>query len=296
MIKKDNKVVLYIIVILLIIFLPLTIYGTVLKFNAEETIDNPNKEFKFNNSLYFYENGNLLGIYECETETCDYAVSSPEEIFTLDVYENNKENLGIINSKYALISDNNKYILYDLENSMALANFESIKFYNSDVEGNILFAKNNGYYGVLSLDEIKLLVPYEYEYLGVKSNYEDNILQTDNILAKNEDGYVILDSANNMLSSAISDEIIDFNSIFLVSKDNVIYDYEGVEILTEYEKITLILHKNYIIFSDEEYVYIFDNEKNLVENYDNNGHTDITIKDDGNSIEIIVNNEVIGSI
>ena len=67
---KDKKTLITII-ILLVVFLPLGLVGTIKHFSTSKTnVDvnsNPNKEFIYNNKLYFYYENELLATYECST-------------------------------------------------------------------------------------------------------------------------------------------------------------------------------------------------------------------------------------
>ena len=77
---KDKKTLITIIV-LLVIILPMGIYGTIKNFNTGKTEtkdDNPNKEFIYNNKLYFYYENELLATYECST--CNNASNEIDDV------------------------------------------------------------------------------------------------------------------------------------------------------------------------------------------------------------------------
>lgn len=71
---KNNKMVLPVIIILLIIFLPLTVIGSYKSLSKGTSLENPSKEHKYNNKLFYYDSeGKLLGTYECTSSDCDDA-------------------------------------------------------------------------------------------------------------------------------------------------------------------------------------------------------------------------------
>ncbi len=295
MIKKDDKVVLYIIVILLIIFLPLSAYGTYLKFFTSDMIENPNENFKHEGSLYFYENDDLLGTYKCINTSCDYAKSVEDEIFMTYEYENVMENIDILNSKYALIEDST-YVLQDMVNDIPLTTFESVKFYNSNIEGNNIFVKNNGKYGMLSLESIKLIIPYEYDYLGVKNYYNNGLLQISNILAKKDNGFFILNDKNEVISSIFNENVIDYNSNYIVTTNNIVYDYEGNK---NFELVLIkqvfLLNDYIIIMDDNDNIFVYDNNFNELKSFNSSGGS-LSAIEHLETIEIFIDNISIDNV
>ena len=63
-----DKLTSKIIIVLLVIFIPLSIIGLLNhKEDSLQTIDeNPNKEVFYNNKVYFYQGDELLGTYICQ--------------------------------------------------------------------------------------------------------------------------------------------------------------------------------------------------------------------------------------
>ena len=103
----SNKKVLYTIIILLIIFFPLTVLGFIFKdkeFTYQDNNDNPKHLPYYHNSLWFYDNDELINKYSCQYERCTYL-------------------FPIINNKYVFINDGNIH-LYDIINNTNTYNFE----------------------------------------------------------------------------------------------------------------------------------------------------------------------------
>ena len=132
--NKYKKGSLTIIILLLIIVLPLTVVGIIYN-NKQNNIENPNKEFYYDNKLYFYDNGGeLIGKYECMYKNCDYAkISNQDDEYGINYYKNSIEKIEIINNQYAFIADykdeQNSVMLYDVKNNSLYASYKSVKNY-----------------------------------------------------------------------------------------------------------------------------------------------------------------------
>ena len=108
---KVQKGALFLIIFLLVIFVPLACYGLFLKLTGPgETsgLDNVNHEFYFDNKLWFYQDdGTLLGTYECKTSHCGYAVNTINDdeygVNSATVAED--EPIKIINNRFAVLTD-----------------------------------------------------------------------------------------------------------------------------------------------------------------------------------------------
>ena len=139
--NKYKKGALIITLILLIISLPLTIIAIIYKLNG--SAENPNKEFYYDNHLYFYNsNGELITKYECMFKNCGYAIQTNlDNEYNISYYKSD-DNLvdGIIDGKYAFISDykdkQSIVNLYDLENNEVYANYKSVKNYGIGIIDN----------------------------------------------------------------------------------------------------------------------------------------------------------------
>ena len=117
--EEKNKMTFITIVVLLSIFSLFDIIGTIKHIVRDVNIK---KQFKFNNQLYFYSNGDLLGTYEClDITKCDYATYS------------NGTKSSIIGNKYALIKDKNAVILYNIVDSKKELAFEEVKQLSNSV-------------------------------------------------------------------------------------------------------------------------------------------------------------------
>ena len=123
-----NKFVLPIIIILLLLTLPLGIYGLMLYKNDERIASNPNHEHKYNGKLYYYDGNNLLGTYTCISESCDDVTTTiRDEYLHLDYGSIDK--IGGLNRLTALVNDENQIRLVALNVNTIIRVFSEVKNY-----------------------------------------------------------------------------------------------------------------------------------------------------------------------
>ena len=185
---KDKKTLITIIV-LLVIFLPIGVFGTIKSFSATKPDvkdDNPNKEFKYNNKLYFYYNDKLLSTYECST--CTLASSSIDDInYHTNYYKSeNNELASVINEYYGLFKENDNIILYNLVNSKKIDAYKSIKNYNIDATSTFAITEKSNGMGVIFFDLSSSPIPNEYEYISLPAHIIDNKLDTSKFIVKKD--------------------------------------------------------------------------------------------------------------
>ena len=124
--RDDNKFVLPIIIVLLVIFLPFTILGVSFKIKNAFIGSNPKHLHKFEGSLYYYNGKELVGTYACKSTTCDDAISVIDDK-NFNYFEGSEDTLGLFNNEYAIIKDGNDTFIYNLNVGIELL---KIKSYN----------------------------------------------------------------------------------------------------------------------------------------------------------------------
>ncbi len=193
----NKKRVLYVIIILLIIFIPLTIYSYTLKNNDNIKEENPHHFPYLKGALWFYDKeNNLINKYVCEEKNCLY-----------------KE--GIINNKYVFIRDGIEIKLYDIyENKI-------VRIFSDLINEDDLFILNeNNLWGVLKFDkEINEIVPFKYNNIEFNNNY----------LFANKLNIDIYDKFGNVYlkDMSIDDYILSNNYIGIIS-NNKLYIYKNL--------------------------------------------------------------------
>ena len=200
---KDKKTLITIIV-LLVIFLPMALFGTIKSFSTTKPDvkdDNPNKEFKYNNKLYFYYNDKLLSTYECST--CTLATSSIDDInYHTNYYKSDdKELAGVLNEYYGLFKEKDNIILYNLVNNKKIDSYKSIKNYNIEATSKFAITEKSSGKGVIFFDLSNSPIPNVYEYITLPSHIIDNKLDTSKFIVKKDNMWSVI-SANKKIDVA----------------------------------------------------------------------------------------------
>ena len=271
---KNNKFVLPIIIIFLLFFLPLSIYGIYSNKNSILSIDNPNHEHKYNNKLYYYDdNDNLIGYYECLSEDCDDAKTIIEDENNIYYDRGTNENIGLLSNNNVFISDNNIIKLYNLNSKVSILELKLIKNYNTTIDGNLLIVKNTeDKYGVMDLNLVNYKIMPEYDYLAINNSFDGEKIIASKLIAKKDDIYYLIDINNKKITADFNNNIYDYNdNIVVCSNDNkyMIYKYDGTKLLDYQEIIKINILKNEIIFQNRlGNIYIYDNElNNIIKSY-----------------------------
>lgn len=261
---KNNKMVLPVIIILLIIFLPLTVIGSYKNLSKGTSLENPGKEHKYNNKLFYYDKtGKLLGTYECTSSECDDAQTEIDDE-TNDFYkEGDKNDIGVFNTDNVFIKDGDKIYLYSLGTKIKLLTVNLLKDYNIDIEGNYLIVKNEeNLYGLFDLNAGNFKIKPSYDYMALANKIKDDKLVSDKIIVKKLNGYFLIDAEDNSLTDTFGVPIYDYNDKYIISKNNDIYTfykYTGENVLSD---LTVKNYENYedlmIITTVNNELYIYD--------------------------------------
>lgn len=299
---KDKKTLITIIV-LLVIFLPIGVFGTIKSFSATKPDvkdDNPNKEFKYNNKLYFYYNDKLLSTYECST--CTLASSSIDDInYHTNYYKSeNNELASVINEYYGLFKENDNIILYNLVNSKKIDAYKSIKNYNIDATSKFAITEKSNGMGVIFFDLSSSPIPNEYEYISLPAHIIDNKLDTSKFIVKKDNMWSIISANKEVDVAPIIDEIVDFNDNYYITYANDtyhVYDRNNIEYLENLPKTNVYGVGKYIFVLNNNQLFIYENclspvikimelpNYNSIYFYQNNNKIDIMI--DGNLQETL---------
>lgn len=299
---KDKKTLITIIV-LLVIFLPIGVFGTIKSFSTTKPDvkdDNPNKEFKYNNKLYFYYNDKLLSTYECSS--CTLASSSIDDInYHTNYYKSeNNELASVINEYYGLFKENDNIILYNLVNSKKIDAYKSIKNYNIDATSKFAITEKSNGMGVIFFDLSSSPIPNEYEYISLPAHIIDNKLDTSKFIVKKDNMWSIISANKEVDVAPIIDEIVDFNDNYYITYANDtyhVYDRNNIEYLENLPKTNVYGVGKYIFVLNNNQLFIYENclspvikimelpNYNSIYFYQNNNKIDIMI--DGNLQETL---------
>ncbi len=262
----EDKKTLITIIVLLVIFLPTTIYGTYRHFTDEndDLGENPNHELIYDGKVYFYLNNELLGTYDCDTCTKPLTTIDDLEYHTNYFQNGTYEIPAVLNKNVALINEDNKTYAYSITSNLKLSTFASLKDYKVEHTTPILIASDGNKWGVLTItnDSLLIRVPYQYDYIAIPGHIIDNKLDTSKIIAKNEDNWYILNNDGSTTYTPFNIEIVDFNNYYYVGYDGTyhIYDYYNIEFLDEVEKKKVYATNDYILIIDNDNtLYVYDN-------------------------------------
>lgn len=240
-----NKPTLIVIILLLCLFIPATLYGTYLKFIKQDS-DMVKEQIVYAES-YYDELDDLIDTKKDGTRTFI-------------------EPFNILNKEYVFTRKNNLVYLESKIDGIKLNDYQAIKFYNTYLENNILFVKKNNKWGIIDLNNMVQLVPNEYDYLGLINKEKDNVLLS-NIIIGLKDGFYNLYSLSDTfskISSDFKDTIYTYNEnqkIIVTKKQNLyyLYDFNGNNLLNYYEIKDISITNNFVAIEDTNNIlYIFD--------------------------------------
>lgn len=239
-------------------------------------VENPNKEFLYNNKLYFYSYGELLGSYQCSSNYlyCGWAYEMVDDnLYNLEYYEDGSvDQIPLIAERFAFISDNktgDEYyrqdgvILYDVVNGRQVFTYQAVKNYTVGIENDLYIVKNNNKWGLIRLTNsaaANILEP-SYDYIGLQDVRQtgSDLLVSDELVAMNSGTWSIIDSSGARLSTTFNNAIVayDGQNVILVNGagKHILYAYQGAQLLNGnvYNKI---------VFAGK-YVGVFDTSNNF---------------------------------
>lgn len=240
-----NKPTLIVIILLLCLFIPATLYGTYLKFLKQDS--SPVKEQIIYAKSYYDELDSLIDTKK-------------------DGQRTYIEPFSILNKEYIFIEKDNSVYLESKIDGINLNDYQAIKFYDTYLENNILFVKKNNKWGIINLNNMVQKVPHEYDYLGLINKEKDNVLLT-NIIVGLKDGFYSLYSLSDTFSK-ISPDFQDIiytyneNQKIIVTKNQDLYylsDFDGNNLLNYYEIKDISITNNFVAIKDtNDILYIFD--------------------------------------
>lgn len=315
--QKPRKGVLITIIVLLIIFIPLSICSYALhKMNEKNGFNNRdeniNHEFHYQNKLYFYDQADkLIGTYECSTAFCNYAKSSiNDDKYAIDYYKTDKLETNLIQNRYAFLMDaehDNQPFLYDIKNKRKTISYQSIKNYGIGIEeNNYIVEDENGKFGVLNLEsDPKIVVDYEYDFIGLANfiNNETNEVMNDLYVVKKDKNWFLIDKTGAILTDPIEKEIASYNGQNIIVKDQLGYyfiNYNNEEMLTESPYVFLSFTGKYLNILDQYQdftVYDVTKKVNLIEpiHVKNTDKISSRINEKG-KLEILQNEKIVETV
>lgn len=251
---KGNKGSLIIIIVLLIIFIPLTILGYLNRSKEEE---NSKHLLYYNNQIWFYDNNVLKGKYGCKVPSCTLAMSSNESDVNYGINIYTSDDINQVNyKKFAFIRDENKILLYNVYDNLVVSRYSGFKNYNNMLGSTAILMNDYNKWGVLSYsDSLENVIPFEYDFIGVTNKVIDNKLDLSHFIVLKDNKWSIIDNNNKSISSSFDDVIIDYsvnnNILVIVFKNSInIYNisnnrlYESISFNGSFKNIDIDYSNN----------------------------------------------------
>lgn len=321
---ENRKAALIVIILLLVISVPCSIFGIVYKYvflnrPAEiETTKRPNEEFFQNGVLNFYEYGELLGQYTCKNPQgyCGWAYeTNDDDTYSLRYYNDNSiDTIFLVSNRYAFILDveeekenykDDNIILYDVLSKKEVGIYKGVKDYSIGINNNYYIVQDeNSKWGVIQLtkDGMTETIPFEYDYIGLQEKLDSQSSKiVSNVFAvlKNKEWYLI-DLSNSQLSKPVTTPIISYNNDSMIvnyySKESL-FNLQGIIQLNgqSYNHIEYV--KQYVGYIDNDNnfsVIDYNNDNNLITKdlYPVNNYKDIELRtNDDENIDIYISGE-----
>ncbi len=282
---KKKKILFITIAVLVVVLIAALIVFLVVFLNKNRNDENPDNQtpsveeppvladnfYYKDGTLHFLgADGNEVGTYECENKSaslCYVGFNKTDDTFDIPTLLDEKgqpkdQRYPIVDDAYAYVVDNKeeanaKIKLYSIKDNKVLKEYQSVKAYDD----NYAIVATDKKYGLIKVEDgITSLIEEQYDYLGM-------INGENNLLAKYNKGYKIIDKNNKSLSGNFSSsyEITNYNDNFVVAKVSgvyTIYDYKATLLDKEYDYITI--KDNYIFLVKDNNLYIKDKDKNKI--------------------------------
>lgn len=260
---EKNKFVLPLIIILLLCFLPLSIYGLYNQYVIASEAGNPNHIHKFENKLYYYDaSDKLIGYYECKSDNCNdaFSVVNDENFKYVSVINNE---LGVLAGQYVFVQDDNQIVLYDLKNSFVLAQLNTLKNYGF-LNNKYIVQNTAGKYGLMTItNTVSYLIPLTYDYMA-----SSDFLSSNNYAVKEQAKWFIINSNNEKISAEYSNPIYYYNDNIIITSNNsiyTIYNYEGNVLIDNVSKLEIL--NNEIVILTNNRIIRYDHTFNQINQY-----------------------------
>lgn len=276
--SKKKKIIIIIITVLVILLIALGIFFAIKSLNKKD--DNIKKEdVILEADNYRYENGYLillddekeLGKYECTNKDEDLCYVAYYEIDeNIDNAKKIDEDGNILNTRSDIIlknyvfihdgkNDSEKVNLFDIKNNKIIEEYNGVK---SNKDNYVIVKDYSNSYGILEFsdDEVTTKIDFNYDNLAFLDDTDK-----DNIIANESGRNYLININEKIITKAISFEIVNYNSKYLVAIDDeknyYLYDYNNKLIYDDkFEYIKL--YDDYILFIKDKNVYLTDTDGN----------------------------------
>lgn len=273
---KKKKIIVICVAVVLVLLIAVGIFFLV-SGNDGPLDDTPDVILESDN--YRYENGTLIfldgdseiGRYECEhkDETlCEVSYLTNDDAFdkTRMIDENGNDltlRSQIYHNRYAFVTDREstdteRIILYDMQENSTVQELKSVASYDDNY---VALENTDNYYGLAQINdgEFKMVIPYEYEAVGVLPDQEE----ITRVMVQKDGSQYLSDLSNKVLTKAFDETIVGANDRYVKTKDSEgayhVYDYNVTELKDKTWDYVVLL-TDYMITVEDQKLYVMNYE------------------------------------
>ena len=273
---KKKKIIVICVAVVLVLLIAVGIFFLV-SGNDGPLDDTPDVILESDN--YRYENGTLIfldgdseiGRYECEhkDETlCEVSYLTNDDAFdkTRMIDENGNDltlRSQIYHNRYVFVTDREstdteRIILYDMQENSTVQELKSVASYDDNY---VALENTDNYYGLAQINdgEFKMVIPYEYEAVGVLPDQEE----ITRVMVQKDGSQYISDLSNKVLTKAFDETIVGANDRYVKTKDSEgayhVYDYNVTELKDKTWDYVVLL-TDYMITVEDQKLYVMNYE------------------------------------
>ena len=273
---KKKKIIVICVAVVLVLLIAVGIFFLV-SGNDGPLDDTPDVILESDN--YRYENGTLIfldgdseiGRYECEHKDealCEVTYLTNDDAFdqTRMIDENGNDltlRSQIYHNRYVFVTDREstdteRIILYDMQENSTVQELKSVASYDDNY---VALENTDNYYGLAQINdgEFKMVIPYEYEAVGVLPDQEE----ITRVMVQKDGSQYLSDLSNKVLTKAFDETIVGANDRYVKTKDSEgayhVYDYNVTELKDKTWDYVVLL-TDYMITVEDQKLYVMNYE------------------------------------
>ena len=273
---KKKKIIVICVAVVLVLLIAVGIFFLVsgndgpLDETPDVILESDNYRYE-NGTLIFLDGDSEIGRYECEhkDETlCEVSYLTNDDAFdqTRMVDENGNDltlRSQIYHNRYVFVTDREstdteRIILYDMQENSTVQELKSVKAYDDNY---VALENTDNYYGLAQINdgEFKMVIPYEYEAVGVLPDQEE----ITRVMVQKDGSQYISDLSNKVLTKAFDETIVGANDRYVKTKDSEgayhVYDYNVTELKDKTWDYVVLL-TDYMITVEDQKLYVMNYE------------------------------------
>ena len=273
---KKKKIIVICVAVVLVLLIAVGIFFLVsgndgpLDETPDVILESDNYRYE-NGTLIFLDGDSEIGRYECEhkDETlCEVSYLTNDDAFdqTRMVDENGNDltlRSQIYHNRYVFVTDREstdteRIILYDMQENSTVQELKSVKAYDDNY---VALENTDNYYGLAQINdgEFKMVIPYEYEAVGVLPDQEE----ITRVMVQKDGSQYLSDLSNKVLTKAFDETIVGANDRYVKTKDSEgayhVYDYNVTELKDKTWDYVVLL-TDYMITVEDQKLYVMNYE------------------------------------